>query len=62
MCENKKASNQKTINDKCVICHCETDYSHDSHINDRKYYVEGAGQLCEKCYYEIYIKKGAHDE
>lgn len=49
----------KEQNDKCIICKTETPYTKDTHIDERKFYVEGAGQLCEQCYknlYEINIK------
>jgi len=38
----------------CVICDTVTKEHEDQHINSRNYYVEGCGQLCEKCYIEIY--------
>jgi len=34
----------------CVVCDKETEYTKDTHIDQRKYYVEGAGQLCKECY------------
>ena len=40
--------------DKCVLCNCDTPYTKFDHIHNRKYYVEGAGQLCEKCYIIAY--------
>lgn len=40
--------------DRCVICGRETDMKKDLPIAMRKYYVEGAGQLCRKCYLELY--------
>ena len=36
--------------DKCVICGCVTEYDEFDHIDKRYYYVEGAGQVCPKCY------------
>lgn len=36
--------------DLCLSCKVETEYSHDTSIEYREYYVEGAGQLCKKCY------------
>jgi len=35
--------------EKCVICGAETAYRFNDHIDYRFNYVEGAGQLCEKC-------------
>ena len=26
-------------------------------ISNRKYYIQGSGQLCNKCYTELYIHK-----
>jgi hypothetical protein len=42
--------------EKCVMCGRETPYTKNTHIDLREYYIEGAGQLCEKCYKEIYLK------
>lgn len=36
--------------DKCVICGKKTAYSMDTHIDQRRGYVEGVGQLCQSCY------------
>lgn len=43
-------------NDKelCVSCGEETPYFFTENINNRNWYVEGAGQLCEECYNRIY--------
>jgi len=38
-------------------CGAETEYSKETNINLRKWYVEGAGQLCEKCYRRIYERR-----
>ena len=42
--------------EKCVICHELTDEKKDTNIELRSFYVEGVGQLCPKCYQEIYNK------
>jgi len=42
------------MKDKCVLCGDETSYTMNTPIDERYYYVEGAGQLCEKCYNKIY--------
>lgn len=36
--------------DRCVLCWGETEYSKNTPIEDRQFYIEGAGQLCEECY------------
>ena len=42
------------MKDKCVMCEKETEYDYDEHVDNRFYYVEGAGQLCKECYISIY--------
>ena len=37
--------------DHCVLCGVETAYKRSTHIDMRIGYVEGAGQLCSKCYH-----------
>ena len=43
--------------DKCVFCGKETNYLFSTPISQRVCYIEGAGQLCQKCYYGLFIKK-----
>ena len=43
--------------DCCVICGKPTEYREDTPIDKRECYVEGAGQLCRKRYFEIYPKQ-----
>ena len=43
----------KNGKDLCISCECETEYSHDTSIEYRDFYVEGAGQLCKECYDKI---------
>jgi len=45
-----------TEKEKCVSCGKETEYKITDHIDLRKNYIEGAGQLCPGCYNEIYKK------
>ncbi len=40
--------------DKCVMCNKETEFLINEHIDYRKWYVEGAGQLCNGCWDNIY--------
>jgi hypothetical protein len=48
---NKKFWEEK---DKCVMCGAETQYNKSTHIDNRDYYIEGVGQLCRECYFNIY--------
>ena len=43
--------------EKCVNCGAETDVPIDQHIDLRKNYVEGAGQLCPGCYNKFYDER-----
>jgi recombinational DNA repair protein (RecF pathway) len=43
--------------DKCVLCNTDTEYDEFDHIDSRYFYVEGAGQLCPKCWNETYEQK-----
>ena len=42
--------------ERCVMCDAKTKYTSQVPIIQRNYYVEGAGQLCEKCYRNLYVK------
>lgn len=45
--------------DRCVVCYAETAYSKDTPIEEREFYIEGCGQLCEACYNEIKAEEHA---
>lgn len=54
----KKMKTPTTDNKEyCIVCDEDTTYFKSDHVDERNYYVEGAGQLCEKCYYKIYYKE-----
>lgn len=36
--------------DTCILCGVETQYEMDVNIDYRTGYIEGAGQLCKKCW------------
>lgn len=46
----------KILYENCVICESKTDIPIDRHIDFRSNYVEGAGQLCNKCSDKIFEK------
>tara|TARA_Y100001963_G_scaffold158521_1_gene258482 strand:+ start:404 stop:577 length:174 start_codon:yes stop_codon:yes gene_type:complete len=46
------------IQEECVKCGKDTPYDIDTPISERKYYIEGAGQLCNICHKDIYSKEG----
>lgn len=50
---------QEALVEKCVMCGNFTQYKYSTPIFLRKYYIEGAGQLCEECYNNIYLKNKA---
>lgn len=59
-CETKvyfmERGKQKIISEfeKCVVCGKNTGISTDRNVHTRKHYVYGGGQLCEKCYEDLY--------
>jgi len=63
MNKNKAVNNiQPKLNnygdiEKCVICGGDTPYTINTPINDREFYIDGLGQVCQKCHYEICVKK-----
>ena len=48
--------NKESKKDKCVSCGVETQYDAFDHIDLRYFYLEGSGQLCPKCFDDIYQK------
>lgn len=44
----------KDWQESCVLCGRITDMERDWPVSMRKYYIEGAGQLCGSCYFAIY--------
>jgi hypothetical protein len=43
----------------CIRCGKPTIYRPNTPVTLRRYYVEGSGQLCEKCFYELYPVPGS---
>ena len=41
--------------ERCVLCGKETGYMRSERIELRQYYIEGAGQLCKKCFMALQI-------
>ncbi len=46
------------MREKCIRCGRETIYEFSTPVTLRRYYVEGSGQLCEECFYEMYPVPG----
>lgn len=40
--------------ERCILCGKVADILQECQVSERKYYVEGAGQLCGECYWKIY--------
>lgn len=43
--------------EKCVVCNKETNVPINEHIDFRKNYIEGGGQLCQECFNLLDNKK-----
>ena len=48
------SKHESSKDDGCVLCGEKTGYKRSDPIQQRLYYVEGAGQLCESCFRETY--------
>ena len=42
------------MKERCVCCGAETEYDLCTPVEQRYRYIEGAGQLCTRCYRETY--------
>jgi len=42
------------IYENCILCKNECPEKINTDINNRLYYIEGAGQLCNFCYKDLY--------
>lgn len=42
------------MKDRCVVCDIPTRYTKNDPLSRRRWYVEGSGQLCGKCWEKIY--------
>ena len=54
MAEDLIKAKMKNDADKCITCGVDTPYTINTHLDQRKHYVEGAGQLCVGCYTKTY--------
>lgn len=40
--------------DRCVVCGCLTEFHATDPVENRLYYIDGAGQLCSSCGRQLY--------
>ncbi len=52
--ERKISAEEMDRDDPCVCCGKLSGEKKGTHIDQRSYYVEGAGQLCKRCYNATY--------
>jgi len=55
--ENVSLIQESGKKEPCVSCGKQTEYPVQMPIELRNWYIEGAGQLCEDCYTNIYDSK-----
>ena len=41
----------------CILCGRLTETAYDQPLSKRQHYIEGAGQLCQECYQELYVPR-----
>lgn len=54
--KKNKNEQQTAQREQCVSCGENTEYTKSTPIEKRTGYIQGAGQLCLKCYRELYPK------
>lgn len=42
--------------EKCIHCNKPTPYDINYPITQRRYYIDGSGQLCQSCYEVLYVR------
>ena len=47
------------MSELCIRCNKPTPYHPNTPITLRRYDIEGSGQLCEQCFYELYPVPGS---
>lgn len=52
--DRRETQEDQSMNEICVRCGKETEYDINTPIEVRRWYVEGAGQLCEDCWYKLW--------
>ena len=40
--------------EECALCRKKTDVLKSAKVQNRRFYVDGAGQLCESCWKKLY--------
>lgn len=53
--KGKAESKHSVGKEYCVLCGGLTGATKEQPLSKREYYIEGAGQLCRKCYQELYV-------
>lgn len=56
MIEIMRSIEKHTEYESCVLCGQQTNISVDVPIKDREHYINSVGQLCQKCFFETYVK------
>ena len=52
-----RASQEKqSVTERCVVCGGITEYGKETPVSERIGYVNGAGQLCQGCCQDLYLK------
>lgn len=51
-----KAKPQNSVGRECcILCGKLTGTAKEQPVLERRHYIEGAGQLCQECYQELYV-------
>jgi len=50
----KHCNDHSNLFENCISCEEKTNILKIQNVDSRRFYVDGAGQLCERCWGEIY--------
>ena len=40
--------------ENCVYCNKQTQVKKNENVNNRNFYIEGVGQLCSECFFNVH--------
>ena len=58
--KGRDKSRHSAEKERCILCGGLTETAKEQPLSEREYYIEGAGQLCKRCYQELYVPR--HNE
>ena len=60
--QNHRSHENQNMNDICARCGKETEYDINTPLKVLRWYVEGAGQMCEDCWFKLWLTRAREEE